>query len=63
MLSSREISVLELLAEGASTTEAAEALHLSEYTVRDYVSNIMKRLNARNRTEAAVKAIRLGIIK
>ncbi|QQZ09804.1 response regulator transcription factor [Heyndrickxia vini] len=63
LLSSREISVLELLAEGASTTEAAEALHLSEYTVRDYVSNIMKRLNARNRTEAAVKAIRLGIIK
>lgn len=62
-LSSREIEVLELLAEGASTSEAAEKLHLSEYTVRDYVSNIMKRLNAKNRTEAAVKAIRSGIIK
>nr|WP_249310506.1 response regulator transcription factor [Bacillus sp. FJAT-49736] len=62
-LSSREIDVLELLAEGASTTEAAEKLHLSEYTVRDYISNIMKRLNAKNRTEAAVKAIRFGLIK
>ncbi|PKR83809.1 response regulator transcription factor [Heyndrickxia camelliae] len=62
-LSSREIDVLELLAEGASTTEAAEKLHLSEYTVRDYISNIMKRLHAKNRTEAAVKAIRYGIIK
>jgi DNA-binding CsgD family transcriptional regulator len=62
-LTAREIDVLELLAEGASTTEAAERLHLSEYTVRDYVSNIMKRLKARNRTEAAVKAIRMGLIK
>jgi DNA-binding CsgD family transcriptional regulator len=62
-LSPREVDVLELLAEGASTTEAAEKLHLSEYTVRDYISNIMKRLDAKNRTEAAVKAIRLGLIK
>ncbi|MED1203346.1 response regulator transcription factor [Heyndrickxia acidicola] len=62
-LTAREIDVLELLAEGASTTEAAEQLHLSEYTVRDYISTIMKRLKARNRTEAAVKAIRMGLIK
>lgn len=61
-LSAREIHILQLLADGASTTEAAEMLHLSEYTVRDYVSSLMKRLHARNRTEAAVKAMRLGLI-
>ncbi|HET7616269.1 MAG TPA: response regulator transcription factor, partial [Bacillales bacterium] len=61
-LSPREIEVLKLMAEGATTTEAAETLNLSEYTVRDYVSTIMQKMNARNRTEAAVRAIRNGII-
>ena len=59
----REKEIIKLLAEGASTTEAAVKLYLSEYTVRDYISTIMKRLNAKNRTEAAVKAIRMGIIE
>ncbi|PWA13032.1 DNA-binding response regulator [Pueribacillus theae] len=61
-LSSREIEVLKLVAEGASTIEAADQLHLSEYTVRDYISTIMQKMNAKNRTEAIVKAIRSGII-
>lgn len=61
--SPREIEIIKLLAEGASTTEAAVKLYLSEYTVRDYISTIMKRLNAKNRTEVAVKAIRMGIIE
>ena len=53
----------KLLAAGASTTEAAVQLYLSEYTVRDYISTIMRRLDAKNRTEVAVKAIRMGIIE
>jgi DNA-binding CsgD family transcriptional regulator len=61
-LSPREIEIIKLLADGASTQEAASKLYLSEFTVRDYISNIMKRLNAQNRTEVAVKAIRMGII-
>ncbi|WP_251553692.1 response regulator transcription factor [Neobacillus muris] len=61
-LSPREIEIIKLLAEGASTQIAASKLYLSEYTVRDHISNIMKRLNAQNRTEVAVKAIRMGII-
>ncbi|WP_256833105.1 helix-turn-helix transcriptional regulator [Parageobacillus thermoglucosidasius] len=61
-LSPREIEVLKLVAEGASTYEAAKKLHLSEYTVRDYVSTVLQKLNAKNRTEAIVKAIRDGII-
>ncbi|WP_042457023.1 response regulator transcription factor [Neobacillus dielmonensis] len=61
-LTPREIEIIKLLAEGASTQMAAAKLYLSEYTVRDHISNIMKRLNAQNRTEVAVKAIRMGII-
>jgi len=61
--SPREIEIIKLLAGGASTTEAAVKLYLSEYTVRDYISTIMKRLNAKNRTEVAVKAIRMGLIE
>jgi len=61
-LSPRETEVLKLMAAGESTNEAAGALHLSEYTVRDYVSSIMQKLEARNRTEAVARAIRDGII-
>ncbi|MBT2654120.1 response regulator transcription factor [Bacillus sp. ISL-18] len=61
-LSPRETEINKLLADGASTAEAALKLYLSEFTVRDYISNIMRRLNAQNRTEVAVKAIRMGII-
>ncbi|WP_223595080.1 response regulator transcription factor [Neobacillus bataviensis] len=59
-LSPRETEIIKLLADGASTAEAALKLYLSAFTVRDYISNIMKRLNAQNRTEVAVKAIRMG---
>ncbi|MDN3015001.1 response regulator transcription factor [Paenibacillus sp. BSR1-1] len=62
-LSPRETEIIKLLADGASTAEAALKLYLSEFTVRDYISNIMKRLNAQNRTEVAVKAIRMGLIE
>lgn len=61
-LSPREIEVLKLMAEGASTSEAAYELSLSEYTVRDYVSTIMQKMEARNRTEAVARAIRVGLI-
>ncbi|MBT2218118.1 response regulator transcription factor [Virgibacillus dakarensis] len=61
-LSPREIDVLKLMADGASTNEAASTLHLSEYTVRDYVSAIMQKMGARNRTEAVARAIREGLI-
>lgn len=61
-LSPREIEVLHLMAEGESTTSAADILHLSEYTVRDYITSIMKKTSARNRTEAVARAIKNGII-
>lgn len=60
--SPREIEVLQLMAEGESTTGAADKLHLSEYTVRDYITAIMQKMDAKNRTEAVARAIRKGII-
>lgn len=60
--SPREIEVLGLMAEGESTTGAADILHLSEYTVRDYITSVMKKMKARNRTEAVARAIRKGVI-
>lgn len=60
--SPREIEVLNLMAAGESTTGAADILHLSEYTVRDYITSIMQKMKARNRTEAVARAIRKGVI-
>lgn len=60
--SPRELEVLQLMANGESTTSAANILHLSEYTVRDYITSIMQKMNAKNRTEAVARAIRKGII-
>jgi DNA-binding CsgD family transcriptional regulator len=62
LLTIREKEVLKLIAKGASINEAAQLLHLSSYTVRDYVSAIIQKLDAKNRTDAAVKAIRMNLI-
>lgn len=52
-LSSREGEVLKLLAAGASNREIAERLTLAEGTVKNHVSNILSKLHAENRTQAA----------
>ena len=62
VLTQREKEVLKLIAEGATINEAATSLHLSSYTVRDYISIIIQKLAAKNRTDAAVKAIRMNLI-
>ncbi|MFS0863207.1 response regulator transcription factor [Fredinandcohnia sp. 179-A 10B2 NHS] len=62
-LSPREIDVLQLMANGLSISEAAEELQLSSYTVRDYVSAIIRKLNAKNRTHAAVIGAAKGLIR
>jgi DNA-binding CsgD family transcriptional regulator len=63
VLTIREREVLKLIAEGASINEAADALHLSAYTVRDYISAIIHKLDAKNRTDAAVKALKMRLIQ
>jgi two-component system, NarL family, response regulator DegU len=52
-LSGREIEVLKLLATGASNREIAERLTLAEGTIKNHVSNVLSKLHAENRTQAA----------
>ncbi|MBP8949864.1 MAG: response regulator transcription factor [Candidatus Promineofilum sp.] len=60
-LSDREREVLLLLAQGASNKEIADRLVISEGTVKNHVSNILAKLQAENRTQAAEIARRYGL--
>jgi two-component system, NarL family, response regulator LiaR len=62
-LTERELDVLKLLAKGLSNQEIAEALHLSEGTVRNYLSTLFSKLGVSDRTKAAVLAIQHGLIQ
>lgn len=61
-LSQREVDVLRLLAQGASNRDIAEHLVLAEGTVKNHVSNILAKLHAANRTQAANLARERGLI-
>ena len=57
-LTTQEMHVLSLIAEGKTNREIAQTLYLSEGTVRNYVSGILSKLQVSNRAEAAAYAIR-----
>jgi len=61
-LSTREVDVLHKLALGLRNQDIAEALFLSEGTVKNYISNIYSKLNVKGRREAASKARETGIL-
>ena len=61
-LSEREIEILRLIAQGASNREIAGTLFLAEGTVKNHVTNILGKLEARDRTQAALKAKDSGLI-
>lgn len=61
-LTSREMEVLKLIANGLSNSEIAEQLVISEYTVKGHVSNILSKLHLADRTQAAVYAWRKGVV-
>jgi DNA-binding NarL/FixJ family response regulator len=61
-LSDRELDVLRRLAEGESNREIAGALFLAEGTVKNHVTNVLAKLGARDRTQAALRARALGLI-
>jgi two-component system, NarL family, response regulator LiaR len=62
-LSEREREVLGLLASGLSNADIAQRLFLSEGTVKNYVSIIFSKLGVADRTQAAILAIRAGLVK
>lgn len=60
-LTEREIEVLKEVATGKRNREIAETLFISEKTVKNHISNILAKLNANDRTEAAMLAARAGL--
>jgi len=61
-LTERESMILGLLAEGYDNKKIASLLFLSEHTVRDYVSSLMTKLKAKNRTQVVASAFRIGLL-
>jgi DNA-binding NarL/FixJ family response regulator len=61
-LSEREIEVLKLIANGHDNAEIARALFISPKTVKNHISNILMKLQMENRIQAAVYAVRSGIV-
>jgi DNA-binding NarL/FixJ family response regulator len=62
-LTSRENQVLELVAEGLTNKEIAAALSVAEDTVRAHIRQILEKLHLRNRIQAAVYAVRQGLVQ
>jgi DNA-binding NarL/FixJ family response regulator len=61
-LTARERDVLNAIVHGETNREIARALGLSEKTVKNYITNILSKLNVRDRTQAAVYALRMGLV-
>ena len=61
-LSDREIEVLKLIANGKDNADIAAELHISPKTVKNHISNILMKLQIDNRIQAAVYAVRSGIV-
>jgi DNA-binding NarL/FixJ family response regulator len=61
-LNERELEILRLLADGLSNKEIAYKLSLAEGTVKNYVTNVLAKVDARDRTQAALRARDLGLL-
>jgi DNA-binding NarL/FixJ family response regulator len=61
-LTERERQVLQLMSQGLSNKAVAQALNLSEGTVKVHVSSILGKLHASSRTEASIKALQAGLV-
>lgn len=61
-LSEREMDVLRLVAQGLSNREIADALGLSEHTVKTHLANILDKLHLRSRAHAAAYAVHAGLV-
>jgi len=62
-LTKREVEVLQLVADGFGTTEIAERLFISAKTVKNHLASIYEKLDARDRTQAVLSAVRSGIVR
>nr|WP_040695686.1 response regulator transcription factor [Nodosilinea nodulosa] len=60
-LTERELDILQLIVDGCSNGEVAQTLYISTGTVKSHVCNILKKLCAKDRTQAAIRSLRLGL--
>jgi DNA-binding NarL/FixJ family response regulator len=63
VITKREEEVLQLIAEGLSTPEVAARLYISVKTVKNHLASIYAKLDSRDRTQAVVRAVKMGIIR
>jgi DNA-binding NarL/FixJ family response regulator len=61
-ITKREEEVLQLIADGCSTPEVAARLYISQKTVKNHLASIYQKLDARDRTQAVLRAVRMGIV-
>jgi NarL family two-component system response regulator LiaR len=61
-LTERETDVLRLLAQGKTNKEIARELHIAEQTVKTHVSHVLNKLEVPSRTQAALYAMRVGLV-
>lgn len=62
LITKREEEVLQLIADGCSTPEVADRLYISQKTVKNHLASIYQKLDARDRTQAVLQAVRMGIV-
>lgn len=62
IITKREEEVLQHIADGCSTPEVAEKLFISQKTVKNHLASIYQKLDARDRTQAVLQAVRMGIV-
>jgi DNA-binding NarL/FixJ family response regulator len=62
VITKREEEVLQLIADGCSTPEVAAKLYISQKTVKNHLASIYEKLDARDRTQAVLQAVRMGIV-
>ena len=61
-LTPRELDVLRLVAKGQTNRAICQELNLAEVTIKKHVQSIMSKMGVRDRTQAALRGVRLGLI-
>lgn len=63
IITKREKEIFDLIVANYSTEQIAKKLNLSDKTVRNHISNVIQKLDVKNRTQAIVELIKLNLIK
>jgi two-component system, NarL family, response regulator DegU len=63
ILTNREEELLQLIADGLATSEVATSMYISQKTVKNHLASIYDKLQARDRTQAVLTAVKMGIVK